>query len=50
MSTNDVPKDRHLEGIEKPQWTCPNCKTEKFDSQRLMIQHALPCKQGGSND
>ena len=30
---------------KKPVWTCPNCRTETFDSQRLMIQHALPCKQ-----
>lgn len=45
MSSNDVPKDSHLSSIDKPTWTCPNCREAKFDSQRLMIQHALPCKQ-----
>lgn len=43
--SNNVEKNSHLKSVEKPVWTCPNCKTEKFDSQRAMIQHALPCRQ-----
>lgn len=35
-----------LRGVEKPVWTCPNCKVEKFNSQRELINHALPCKRG----
>ena len=38
-----------LRGVESPVWTCPNCLTEKFDSQRKLIQHALPCKRGELN-
>lgn len=38
-------KDNHLKDIKTPKWTCPNCKEAAFDSQRAMIQHALPCKQ-----
>lgn len=30
----------------KPVYTCPNCKTETFDTQTQMINHALPCKRG----
>lgn len=37
--------DTSKNGVQKPVWTCPNCQVEKFDSQRAMIQHALPCKQ-----
>jgi hypothetical protein len=46
VSANNVPKNNHLKDIENPVFTCPNCQTEKFDTQRKMIEHALPCKRG----
>jgi len=42
-----VSNNNHLKDIKKPEWSCPNCLTEKFSSQRAMVQHALSCKQGG---
>lgn len=27
-------------------YVCPSCKTAKFDTQRKLIEHALPCKRG----
>lgn len=30
--------------VRKPEWTCPNCKVVKFDSQNKMVQHAIQCK------
>lgn len=49
MSANNVPKDNHLKDVKNPVFTCPNCSVEKFATQREMIQHALPCKQGNLN-
>lgn len=33
-------------GMEKPHYICPSCNTATFDSQRKLIEHALPCKRG----
>lgn len=35
--------------VKKPEWTCPNCKAVKFDSQNKMVQHAIQCKAEAGN-
>lgn len=46
MSSTSVNNNNGLKGVKDPEWTCPNCGVEKFKSQRELIAHALPCKQG----